>query len=72
MCLTTGRGKKSKQKYSNHIALVENAYSKEVWLINDVLVTFALLRNSSDLHFYKDLYGEINKTVNNEKITLEF
>ena len=25
------------------------------------LLTFALLRNSSDLHIYKDLYGERNK-----------
>ena len=25
------------------------------------MLTFALLRNSSDLHIYKDLYGERNK-----------
>ena len=27
--------------------------------------TFALLRDSSDLHIYKDLYGERNKPENN-------
>ena len=29
------------------------------------MFTFALLRNSSDLHIYKDLYGERNKPEKN-------
>ena len=33
--------------------------------------TFALFRNSSDLHIYKDLYGERNKAEKNEKLTVE-
>ena len=32
-------------------------------------LTFALLRNSSDLHIYKDLYGERNKP---EKLPLNY
>ena len=31
------------------------------------MLTFALLRNSSDLHIYKDLYGERNKPERNPK-----
>ena len=27
------------------------------------MLTFALLRDSSDLHIYKDLYGEIKMTI---------
>ena len=34
-------------------------------------LTFALLRNSSDLHIYKDLYGERNKPEKNRTITVE-
>ena len=34
--------------------------------------TFALLRDSSDLHIYKDLYGERNKPEKKKrKITVE-
>ena len=33
--------------------------------------TFALLRDSSDLHIYKDLYGERNKPEKKRKITVE-
>ena len=33
--------------------------------------TFALLRDSSDLHVYKDLYGERNKPEKKRKITVE-
>ena len=33
--------------------------------------TFALLRDSSDLHIYKDLYGERSKPEKNRKITVE-
>ena len=33
--------------------------------------TFALLRDSSDLHIYKDLYGERNKLEKKRKITVE-
>ena len=33
--------------------------------------TFALLRDSSDLHIYKDLYGERNKPEKKQKITVE-
>ena len=29
------------------------------------MLTFALLRNSSDLYIYKDLYGERNKPEKN-------
>ena len=35
-------------------------------------LTFALLRNSSDLHIYKDLYGERNKPEKNEKLPLNY
>ena len=31
------------------------------------MLTFALLRSSSDLHVYKDLYGERNKPAKNPK-----
>ena len=35
--------------------------------------TFALLRDSSDLHIYKDLYGERNKPEKkNEKLPLNY
>ena len=34
------------------------------------LLTFALLRNSSDLHIYKDLYGERDKP--HEKLPLNY
>ena len=33
--------------------------------------TFALLRDSSDLHIYKDLYGERSKPEKKRKITVE-
>ena len=33
--------------------------------------TFALLRDSSDLHIYKDLYGERSKPEKKQKITVE-
>ena len=37
------------------------------------ILTFALLRNSSDLHIYKDLYGERNKPEKkNEKLPLNY
>ena len=36
------------------------------------MLTFALLRNSSDLHIYKDLYGERNKPEKNEKLPLNY
>ena len=35
------------------------------------MLTFALLRDSSDLHIYKDLYGERNKPEKKRKITVE-
>ena len=31
------------------------------------MLAFALLRNSSDLHIYKDLYGEWNKPEKKKK-----
>ena len=34
--------------------------------------TFALLRDSNDLHIYKDLYGERNKPEKNEKLPLNY
>ena len=36
------------------------------------MLTFALLRNSSDLQSYKDLYGERNKPEKNEKLPLNY
>ena len=36
------------------------------------MLTFALLRNSSDLHIYIDLYGERNKPEKNEKLPLNY
>ena len=37
------------------------------------MLTFALLRNSSDLHIYKDLYWERNKPEKrNEKLPLNY
>ena len=36
------------------------------------MLTFALLRDSSDLHIYKDLYGERNKPQKNEKLPLNY
>ena len=35
------------------------------------MLTFALVRNSSDLNIYKDLFGERNKPENKRKITVE-
>ena len=35
------------------------------------MLTFALLRDSSDLHVCKDLYGERNKPEKKRKITVE-
>ena len=35
------------------------------------MLNFALLRDSSDLHIYKDLSGERNKPEKNRKITVE-
>ena len=36
------------------------------------ILTFALLRNSSDLHIYKDLYGEEINAKKNEKLPLNY
>ena len=36
------------------------------------MLTFALSCNSSDLHIYKDLYGERNKPEKNEKLPLNY
>ena len=36
------------------------------------MLTFALLRDSIDLHIYKDLYGERNKPEKNEKLLLNY
>ena len=37
------------------------------------MLTFALLRESSDLHIYKDLFGERNKPEKkNEKLPLNY
>ena len=36
------------------------------------MLTFALLRNWSDLHIYKDLYGERNKPEKNKKLLLNY
>ena len=36
------------------------------------MLTFALLRDSSDLHIYKDLYGERNKPEKTEKLPLNY
>ena len=35
------------------------------------MLTFALLRNSSNLYIHKGLYGERNKAEKNEKLTVE-
>ena len=36
------------------------------------MLTFALLRDSSDLHIYKDLYRERNKPEKSEKLPLNY
>ena len=36
------------------------------------MLTFALLRDSSDLHIYKDLFGERNKPEKKEKLPLNY
>ena len=36
------------------------------------MLTFALLHDSSDLHIYKDLYGQRNKPEKNEKLLLNY
>ena len=36
------------------------------------MLTFALLRDSSDLHIYKDLYGQRNKPEKKEKLPLNY
>ena len=36
------------------------------------MLTFALLRDSSDLHIYEDLYGERNKPEKNGKLPLNY
>ena len=35
------------------------------------ILTFALLRDSRDLHIYKDLYGERKKPEKKQTITVE-
>ena len=35
------------------------------------MLTFALLRNTSDLHICKDLYEKRNKAEKGEKLTVE-
>ena len=40
--------------------------------LSSSMSTFALLRDSSDLHIYKDLYGQRNKPEKNEKLTLNY
>ena len=39
--------------------------------MSNSMLTFALLRDSSDLHIYTDLYGERNKPENKRKITVQ-
>ena len=40
--------------------------------MSSYMLTFAFLRDSSDLHIYKDLYGERNKPEKNEKLPLNY
>ena len=40
--------------------------------MSSYMLTFALLRDSSDLHIYKDLYWERNKPEKNEKLSLNY
>ena len=51
--------------------LFQSSYSKYC-LKNTTYVNFALLPNSSDLHIYKDLYGERNKPEKNDKLPLNY
>ena len=40
--------------------------------MSSFMMTFVLLRNSSDLYIYEDLYRERNKAEKSEKLTVEF
>ena len=40
--------------------------------MSSYMLTFPLLRDSSDLHIYKDLYWERNKPEKNEKLPLNY
>ena len=49
-----------------------NAQVAQARYMSSSMLTFALSRNSSDLHIYKDLYGERNKPEKNEKLPLNY
>ena len=51
--------------------LHERAQVAQARYMSSSMWTFALLRDSSDLHIYEDLYGERNKPEKKRKITVE-
>ena len=57
---------------------VSHTYNLWLWpqvaqarYMSSSMLTFALLRDSSDLHVYEDLFGERNKPEKKRKITVE-
>ena len=59
--------------YGNIYKSIIHVYSQvaQARYMSSSMWTFALLRDSSDLHIYKDLYGERNKPEKKGKITVE-
>ena len=55
-------------KLSRHF----NSQVAQARYMSSSMLTFALLRNSSDLHIYKDFYGERNKPDKNVKLPLNY
>ena len=51
---------------------IENRLDPRSVNMSSSMLTFALLRNSNDLHIYKDLYGEKNKPKKTEKLPLNY
>ena len=60
------------QVHTTLIFLDVGAQVAQARYMSSSMWTFALLRDSSDLHIYKDLYGERNKPEKNEKLPLNY
>ena len=59
------------EHYLDHCRDRAEAQVAQARYMSSSMWTFALLRDSSDLHIYKDLYGERSKPEKKRKITVE-
>ena len=62
---------RSAKRDIGHILYYRTTQVAQARYMSSSMLTFALLRDSSDLHIYKDLYGERNKPEKKRKITVE-